>query len=162
MGLESGRDQQRGSGAAPEAVREGAAGLRLDVLFTAPGPTAGALRHAFELSRGLQAEVVLTALQVVPQALPPEGSRDQRAALERRCRELVRRACGEAGARARIQIYLCRDRGAALAAALPPGSLVLLGRPRAWHWPAWQRLARRLRRSGHAVLRVGGEGHAHA
>ncbi|MGN6592149.1 MAG: hypothetical protein ACTHJX_04545, partial [Terriglobales bacterium] len=119
--LESGAEQDRGCGLATGTAEAGAVGLRLDVLLTAPGPTAGALRHAFALSRDLQAEVVLTAILVMPQALPVEGSREQGAALEGRCQELIRRARVGAGARARIQIYLCRDRGAALAAALRPG-----------------------------------------
>jgi hypothetical protein len=51
-----------------------------------------------------------------------------------------------------VRVYLCRDRAEVVRSVLKPHSLVVIGGNRRW-WPTREkRLARQLRRSGHAVV----------
>lgn len=139
---------------APDAIDKAPLGrpdrLHLNVIFTDPEGTRGALSVARELGRGLNTYITLLVPQVVPYPLPLDepavASRFTQTALT----AFLTGQEGEIDA----AIYLCRDRVAAIREALFPRSLVILGgRTRWWRTPA-ERLARTLQRDRHKVIFV--------
>lgn len=122
--------------------------LNVTVIFTSINATLSALRRAAILASRLHARITLMVPQVVPYPLPLTQAPVAREFTERRFRVLAEETPIETS----VRIYLCRDRGRALAAALTPRSLVVIGGRRAW-WPTEEkRLSRRLRRAGHEVV----------
>ena len=134
----------------PSFIRRGAAvqSACVHVIFTTDAGTLAALKQAAELSRGLCFHVRIVVPKVVPYPLPLDhpptqpifGISDFRAMADRN------------GFEARMEIHLCRDRWDAVAEALSPQSLVVIGGRKAW-WPTREKsLARTLRKAGHHVL----------
>jgi predicted amidohydrolase len=130
--------------------------LPVEVLFTSPALTEAALRRAIKVAESLQSRVVLTLPEVVPYPFPLKSRSPRHEALLALCEDLVRRAQPSAATPVTIHLCVCRDRNAAVAAALRSGSLVIIGCRRASWWPGEGRLVRQLRRLGHPVEVVNG------
>ncbi len=123
-----------------------AAEIEIVVPFTTPELTRAALRQAERLSHGLAACVRLIKVQIAP--FPLESSRspvslhflnEQLSALE--CLLPVK-----------IEILLARDYGSALQSRLRPESLTVLASKRRPWKTSQERLADRLKQSGHEVV----------
>jgi hypothetical protein len=122
--------------------------LRIAVLFTSVESTLAALKEAGELANHLGAQIQLVVPQIVPYPLPLQNPPVKEEFSERRFRVMA----SESPVETSVQIYLCRDRLAALTSALRPGSIIVLGGRRRW-WPTRNEiLARRLRRAGYEVI----------
>jgi hypothetical protein len=129
--------------------------LKVFVLYTGVSRTLAALQRAATLTTGLNARIEVVFPQVVPYPLPLDEPAAAPSFLTRRFKTLAEKAQIEA----RIHVYLCRHRREALASALPPRSIVLIGgRPR-W-WPTREEvIGRWLRARGHRVIYVGKQSH---
>jgi hypothetical protein len=107
-----------------------------------------ALRTAGTLANRLGGRITLVVPEVVPYRLPlnkPPVLHDWN---ERRFRVLAAGCPVETS----VRFYQCRDRDEALARALKPHSLVVIGGKTRW-WPtAERRLCAKLRRMGHEVI----------
>src|SRR6185369_16798453 len=112
-----------------------------------------ALTTGVPLARGRRARLVLLVPQVVPYPLPVDAPSEATAFTERRYRELVRDAHGEA----EIKVCLCRTPRDVLQ-LLPVASTVVVGGRVGPAWPSpEERLSRQLIRLGHhAVLAASG------
>ncbi len=125
--------------------------LSITVVFTSIPATLATLKHARELAQDLSAQIRVLVPQAVPYALPLD-----RPPVDPAFR--VRSFCAAAekeSVEMRIEVRLCRDPRIAVAEALPPQSLVLMGTRNRWWWPARKNsLARALRRAGHRVIVV--------
>ena len=133
-----------------EKTVTGAANSRLNiaVVFTTVEATLSALRDAGALASRLNASLTLIVPQIVPYPLPLTSPPVLLDFNERRFRVIA----GQSPVETSVQIYLCRDREVALAAALKPHSVVVIGSRKHW-WPTSEaRLARKLRRAGHEVV----------
>jgi hypothetical protein len=127
--------------------------LEVVVVNTDARPTMQALRSAYAFARNLKARIRVVVPHVVPYQLPLDAPPVERGVMERRMRALLPDAAGDP-IETRIEILLCRDVEIALRGALAPGSTVIVGGRYSW-WPnAADRLAWRLRRMGHQVVRV--------
>jgi hypothetical protein len=116
--------------------------------------TLTALLGAGRFAAGLNARLEVILPHIVPFPLPIEESFDP-SFLTGRFKALVE----ESEIEAAIQVCLCRDRGEALAFALPPGSIVVIG-VRGRYWPIREyRLGRELRARGHRVIFVDAQSH---
>ena len=132
----------------PPPAEETGQGLNISVLFTSAESTVAAIKHAGALAASLGARITLLVAQVVPYPLPLESPPVLVEFNETRFRAI---AC-QCSVETTVRIYLCRDAFQTLAAALRPGSIVVVGGRRRW-WPtAEKRLARRLHRYGHEVI----------
>jgi hypothetical protein len=132
--------------------------LDIAVVFTSLDTTAAALRKASDLATHLGRRITLVVPQIVPYPLPLTSPPVLLDWNEKRFRDIS----SESGVETTVLIYLCRDRREALATALSPRSLVVVGGRKRW-WPtAEQRLARQLGRAGHQVIftEMGGSLHA--
>jgi hypothetical protein len=122
--------------------------LNIFVVFTSVEGTMAALRTAGTLASRLHGHITLIVPEVVPFHLPlnkPPVLHDWN---ERRFRVLAAGCPVETS----VMFYLCRDRDGALAGALKPHSLVVIGGKKRW-WPTSEcRLARRMRGLGHEVI----------
>jgi hypothetical protein len=123
--------------------------LEIFVPFTTERGTFAALHAAFRLSVELRARIEMIAPEIVPYPLPLNRPPVAPSFLENRYRLLLEQ-CGVA---ARIQIRLCRQPREAIACALNPESLVVVGASRRW-WPTEERLCGWLRSQGHFVIIV--------
>ena len=133
---------------APASTPPGRTTLEVEVIFTTTESTRTALQAASKLTRDLDAQVRLVAVQIVPYPVSLSRPTVPVQWTERHLRALA----AEASVPASVQVYLCRDQRQALADFLRPGSLVVLGGRRRW-WPtAEQRLARWLQARGHSVV----------
>jgi hypothetical protein len=122
--------------------------LSIAVVFTSIEATLAALKEAGTLASRLGGRITLLVPQVVPYPLPLESPPVLIVFNERRFRVIA----SESPVATNVQIYLCRDPFEALASALSPGSLVVLGGPKRW-WPTREKsLASKLRRAGHEVI----------
>lgn len=122
--------------------------LNIAVVFTSVDSTLAALKEAGTLANSLGARIKLVVPQVVPYPLPLESPPILVDFNEKRFRVLA----SESPVETSVQVYLCRDRFEALASALKPGSIVVLGGKKRW-WPTKdERLARQLRGAGYEVL----------
>jgi hypothetical protein len=122
--------------------------LNVSVIFTSVEGTLAALRQAGALASSLGARITLLAPQVVPFPLPLESPPVLLDWSERRFQMLA----AASPVPTTVRIYLCRDRVEMLASVLEPASVVVLGCRGGW-WPSSEtRLARRLMKTGHAVI----------
>jgi hypothetical protein len=122
--------------------------LNIAVLFTSVESTLAALKEAGDLANHLGAQITLVVPQVVPYPLPLQSPPVRAEFSERRFRVIA----SESPVETTVQIYLCRDRWAALETALRPGSIVVLAGRKRW-WPTKNEiLARRLRSAGYEVI----------
>ncbi len=129
--------------------REDERRLDICVVFTSPEPTMAAFTKAAALADSRCARVMLVALQVVPFPLPLD---DPPVLLEWN-QERFRSIASQSPVETVVRLYLCRDRIETLKGALRPGSLVVIGgRKSRWPFTAEKRLARQMRRAGHAVM----------
>jgi len=135
----------------PGSLEEtGSRPLDVNVLCTGMPATVKAIESAVELARGLHARLRLLVAQVVPYAVPLETPPVLVEFQEAQFREIVHAHDVET----RVDIFLCRDAHDVFAQHLPPRSVVVLGAPKHW-WRTWEeRMAHRLRRSGHEVVIV--------
>ncbi len=125
--------------------------LNIAVLFTSIESTLSALRTAATLANRLRARITLMVPQVVPFPLPLTTPPVPLDFTEKRFRVLAE----ESPVETTVRIYLCRNRAAALSAALRPHSLIVIGDSGRW-WPSEEkRIARQLRRAGHEVVLAG-------
>jgi hypothetical protein len=121
--------------------------LNIAVIFTSIESTLSALRKAGVLAGQLRARITLIVPQVVPYPIPVDCPPVPLDFTERQFRVIA----GAGPVETRVRVYLCRDR-AEVWGVLKPHSLVVIGGARRW-WPTREkRLARQLRRSGHAVV----------
>jgi hypothetical protein len=124
--------------------------LRVFVLYTGVRRTLAALRGAARLAAGLNARIEVIFPQVVPYPLPIE----EPAASPGFAASRLARIAEEAEIETSMHVYLCRDRREAVASALPPGAMVVIGYRRRW-WPtSAYRFGRWLRGNGHRVIFV--------
>lgn len=129
-------------------VREANQSLNIAVVFTSVEATLAALKEAGELASHLGARITLIVPQVVPYAVPLDTPPVQVEFNELRFRVLAQ----ESPVETTVQIYLCRDRFAALRFALKPGSIIILAGPTRW-WPTKdEQLVRQLRSAGYEVI----------
>jgi hypothetical protein len=131
----------------------GGRALEVNVLCTGLPATVKAMERAVELARGLNARLRLVVAQVVPYAVPLETPPVLVEFQETLFRDIARGY----GVETHVDIFLCRDAGETFARHLPPHSVVVLGTPRRWWRKREEKLARRLRRSGHEVVVVYGK-----
>lgn len=122
--------------------------LNIAVVFTSVESTLAALQEAGNLANSLGARITLVVPQVVPYPIPLETPPVLVEFNEKRFRLIASQSPVETG----VQIYLCRDRFETLTSVLKPGFIVVVGGKKRW-WPtSEERLARKLRSSGHEVL----------
>jgi hypothetical protein len=122
--------------------------LNIAVVFTSVDATLAALKEAGELASHLGARIMLIVPEIVSYVLPVETPPVQVEFNEHRFRVLAQ----ESPVETTVQIYLCRDRFAALRSALKPGSIIILAGRKRW-WPTKdQQLARQLRGAGYEVI----------
>jgi hypothetical protein len=131
----------------------GGRALEVNVLYTKTPTTVKAIESAVELARGLNARLRLVVAQEVPYAVPLETP----PVLVEFQEALFRDIAQGYGLETQVDIFLCRDAEQTFAQRLSPHSIVVLGTPKRW-WPTREeKLARRLRRSGHEVMVVYGK-----
>lgn len=125
-------------------ARKQTTGATVSVIFTNVRETLMAIPHAVRLADRLGTEV--RVLAVLEDAMVDSSY------YERRLRAL---AAGQP-ITVRVEVIVCRDRAAAIAGALSPGEIVLIGRRLPSWWPGLVTpLVWRLRRAGHQVIVVG-------
>jgi hypothetical protein len=118
------------------------------VLHTDLETTRRALKAAAKLAAGRAAIIRLLVPQVVPYPLPIDDPPVPVQFAEQQLLDMLPDPSVEAS----IDVRLCRDLTVALASALRPVSLVVVGGRKRW-WPTREsRLARRLARLGHQVV----------
>lgn len=125
--------------------------LEVNVIFTSPRATVGALQYAESLAQGLKATIRLRAAIVVPWQLPLDEPPVSVACTERLLSNLVSRLAADGFAQA-ADLYICRDWRATLLQVLDPNSPVIIGRSSRW-WPGPESgLAKALRSKGYRVI----------
>jgi hypothetical protein len=131
----------------PES-RETESRLNIAVVYTSLEATLGALKKAGALATRLSARITVLVPQIVPYPLPLTSPPVLLDFSEQRLLAMASKCPVDMT----ICIYLCRDRLETLAAALTPGTLVVIGYRRRW-WPTKEEgLARKLRLLGHEVI----------
>lgn len=143
------RENQR-PGPAQDA---GSPTLDVNVLCTGMPTTVKAIDSAVEMARGLNARLRLLVAQEVPYATPLETP----PVLVEFQEALFRDIAKGYGLETRVDIFLCRDADETFLKKLPAHSVVVLGTPKRWWRTREEKLARRLRRSGHEVVLVYGK-----
>jgi hypothetical protein len=125
-----------------------AADLRVVVLYTTPELTKEALRYAAALGNGLDVNLTLIDIQVVPYASPmdrppidPEFSRQR-----------LEKLAKESGISVQAEVVYARDREKALERRLSPGSLLLIPVKGFWGRLFQKPLMRKLIDHGHDVV----------
>jgi hypothetical protein len=98
----------------------------------------------------LNARIEVVLAQVVPYPLPIDEPQVPPSFLMKRLKTLVENAEVEAS----IRVYLCRDPREALALALPPRSVIVIGERHRWWRTKERRLGLWLKDRGHLVLFV--------
>ena len=129
-------------------------GLPLTVVYTTAEATLAALRYAGELAAQLGARIRVLMIQAVPYALPLDRPQVDP---NFRIRQFLTRSENE-WVDTRIDALLCRDVQACLLEALKPRSLVLIGAHRRRWFAREKRWERTLKRAGHHVIIVEGDG----
>ena len=134
--------------AAPDAIEEKT--LFIDVPYTTPNGTRVALKHAAEMSSGLNGAILLIDAVVVPVQRPISEPQVNGEFLERRLREIAE----ESVIPVQVEIVYTRDRLLAFNRSLRPNSLVVIAAGSRW-WPSIEReYAHFLTRAGHDVVLV--------
>lgn len=122
--------------------------LEVVVVYTNKRRTLKALKTASAFAGDLDARVRLLVPQVVSYALPLNAPPVSREFKERQFYNLM----ADPSVDTQVDICLCRDKEEGVSHALKPHSLVIIGGHRRW-WPdSEKKLAKRLRRDGHAVF----------
>jgi hypothetical protein len=124
--------------------------LAVTVVFTTVPATLIALRRGGELARELGARICILVPQVVPYPLPLDRPQVDPAFKVRQFRTLP----ADGAIETRIDVRLCRERYHAIAEALAPQSVVLIGGPHHWWRTPEKRLAKKLSSAGHNVIFV--------
>ena len=118
------------------------------VVATTIDGTRAALTAGVPLARGSRARLVVLVPQIVPYPLAVDGPAEATVFNERRHRDLVREADGDA----EIRVCLCRTPNDVLH-AIPPKSTVVVGGPSGAVLPSREeRLSRQLTRMGHHTV----------
>jgi len=148
MSLAFDRSLNPGLGRPEPVVGELETSLNITVVFTTVEATIAALKKAGNLAESLGGWITLVVPQIVPFPLPLTSPPVLLEFQEKRFKEIA----SESRVDITVQLYLCRDGMDTLRKVLKPHSLVVVGgRKRFWPTLA-QRLARRLRKSGHEVI----------
>ena len=126
--------------------------FKVFVLYTGLRRTRVALRAAARLAAGLDAGIEIVFPQVVPYPLPIDQPPVYWSFWTNRFQTLLEEA--EVETRLQVCLYLCRDRRKAMASALPPDSIVVIGDRNSWWRRREYRLGRWLRANGYQVLFV--------
>jgi hypothetical protein len=127
-----------------------AADLRVVVLYTTPELTKEALRYAAALGNGLNVNLTLLDIQVVPYACPMDRPPIDREFSRLRLEKLAQ----ESGASVQVEVVYARDREKALVRRLSAGSLVLIP-VKGFLGRLFQKpLMRKLSKHGHDVVLV--------
>jgi hypothetical protein len=124
--------------------------LAVFVVFTSVSWTLKALEKAREIARPVGAKIVVVAVHVVPYPLALHEPPVPMEFVIRRFEEKVR----EFPERTYVSAYLCRDLKEAFKRILSRNSPVIIGVKKRWFPGRDERLARKLRRSGHDVILV--------
>jgi hypothetical protein len=133
-----------------QQVSERRSTLEVTVVFTKVPATLRALKMAAELAHDLNGRIRLLVPQVVPYPLPLDRPAVPAEFHGKRLQTLAPRGSIDT----RVELCLCRDRFDALAEALEPEALVVMGMRSSW-WPTAEKaLIRKLRRKGHNVVLV--------
>jgi hypothetical protein len=125
--------------------------MEVNVIYTEPKATNGALNVAESLAEGLGAAIRLRAAISVPLRLGLDQCPVSIPFME----ELLAGLVGERnGCEHTVHLYVCRDAMQTLLREMKPKSIVVVGGRRRW-WPtATSRLERVLRTKGHRVVFV--------
>ena len=125
--------------------------LHITVLFTTVPDTLAALRRAVSLAAELDAAIRILVAEAVPYPLPLDAPRVNPAFRLRQFHALWQ----DEQIETQIDIRLCRDTRECIHNALPPHSLVLIGKRKSWRpFTREKRLIRSLKRAGHDVVSV--------
>ena len=118
------------------------------VLATTVDGTRAALTAAVPLARGSRARLVVLVPQIVPYPLAVDGPTDATVFTERRYRDLVHEADGEAD----VKVYLCRTPNDILHTIPPASTVVVGGASGAVLLSREERLSRQLTRLGYHTV----------
>ena len=132
--------------------------LEVVVLFTDVPSTLAAMKTAAQLASGLCGRIRSLAAQHVPYPLPLDEPSVNVPFLKERILGILQ-SCAEEAWTSRVDtvadVCLCRNASGTLSALLVPHSVVVIGRRSRW-WPKPEdRLARKLHKLGHVVIRTG-------
>jgi hypothetical protein len=122
--------------------------LEIVVVHTSVQATLTALTRAAALAKGLNACLRLVMMNVIPYPLPLDSPPVRRDLTERRLVETANASPIETT----VHLCMCRQRLETLIALLRPHSLVVIGGRKSWRPTKEEKLARELRRAGHAVI----------
>lgn len=125
--------------------------LGINVIFTDKKGTRAALQEARYLAKDLRGTVNLLAFQFVPLAFPLSRPPVSIVFTQKRLIDFVNEGT-QGDLETVVRLYLCRDKGQALAQALAPASLVVLGGKRHRWLSKERRLERQLKKLGHQVI----------
>ena len=126
--------------------------LRVVVPYTTPDLTRAALSYVAALGGGLEANVRLIDVHVVPFPVPVTEPTVRVEFLDRR----LHAAAEEFGLPVRMELVLSRDRLETFRKVLEPRSLVVIATRGWWWFSAERRLARSLSQAGHDVVVLAG------
>ena len=127
--------------------------LQVNVLYTTPEGTVGALETASRLACDLGSRPKVLRLYAVPFSLPLEKPAVPIGYLEEQIHALGDESSIEINAR----VILCRDPRQSLWELLTPQSLIVMGGRKRWWQTKEQRLVKLLRKDGHEVIFVAQE-----
>jgi len=134
----------------PQAPVSVSDALQIVIPYRTPELTRAALKYASTFAGGLNAQLRLIDIHVVPYGVPLDKPTVDPKHLTRRIRNLANESTLPVSA----EIVYARDWEHGLRRTLGPGSLVLMAIKRAWWRTAEKRLAARLRKLGHQVIWV--------
>ena len=124
--------------------------LEVVVPYTGAALAAQALEAAIELARGVEAEVTLMAVHVLPYPAPLECQEGIRRHLEAELATATRTS----PVSIRIKLVFARDRADAYLGLLKRHALVVIAAKDRWWRTREESLARRLTSSGHSVALI--------
>jgi hypothetical protein len=144
-------DGETHDGAPENFEGTGSRKIPVTVVFTSIEGTLAALNAAAFLSKGLAAQIVVLATEVVTFRYLHQGLADSMSFYQRLCEAMVKEARLQDVA---IEVHLCRRQVECLEAKLRPRSIVLIGARKCW-WPWREReLERALRQRGFDALLI--------
>jgi hypothetical protein len=141
------------------AVRREPAKLEIDVIYTDCEATLAAIRYAARLATSLHARIRIVLPAIVPYPL----TLDECPVCEAHHRRLLSTVADGIRIETVAEIVRCREY-ADLNRAMPPHSIVVVGRCRRWwrQWSVGNRLERALIAGGHNVIRSTNKKISHA